>query len=65
MVRVRISCWQNVLVQLLAQCVFWGALLFGINLGLRSAIVGAILGAAAAISIALIPGFYSELEVKK
>jgi len=64
-VRLKISRWQNVLVQILAQFVFWAALLFGINLGLRSAILGGILGAVGAIFVALIPGLYSRLEAKK
>ena len=53
------------LVQILAQFVFWTALLFGINLGLRSAIVLGISGAMLAVFVALIPGFYADLEEKR
>jgi ABC-type phosphate/phosphonate transport system permease subunit len=64
MVRLKIPHWQNALVQVLAQFVFWVAFIWGINLGLRSAVVGGMLGAIIAAFIAPIPGIYCELKVK-
>lgn len=62
-VRLKIPHWQNLLVQILGQVVFWGAFLVGLSMGIRSAIAGVIIGGFAAILIAMIPGVFADLEV--
>ena len=62
-VRLKIPRWQNILVQILGQMVFWSVLLTGISAGMWGAIVGGMIGAVFAIMIAFIPGFFAELEV--
>jgi hypothetical protein len=62
-VRLKIPRWQNIAVQVIAQFVFWAALIIGIESGLQSSIVGGFSGAVLAIQIALIPGLYAYLEV--
>ena len=62
-VRLKIPRWQNIMVQILGQIVFWVSLLYGINLGLHGVIIGGITGAVFALLIALIPGYGAELEV--
>jgi hypothetical protein len=61
--RLNIPRWQNILVQILGQFVFWAMLLTGLRLGLLSAIAGGIIGAFIAMLIALAPGLFAELEV--
>ena len=62
-VRLKIPRWQNILVQIIGQIVFWVVLLTGISAGMWGAIVGGMIGAIIAILIALIPGLFAELEV--
>ena len=60
--RVKIPRWQNILVQIIGQVVFWTALLFGIRHGTQGMLVGGMLGAVSAILIAMIPGYSADLE---
>lgn len=61
--RLRISRWQNVFFQLLAQVAFWSILLVGINAGNSDLIVAAMAAALIAVLIAIIPGIFAGLEV--
>lgn len=62
-VRLKIPRWQNIVVQLIGQLVFWSSLLIGISAGLQQAIIGGVFGAIIALVIALIPGIFAELQV--
>lgn len=64
-VRARVPRWQNVLAQILAQMVFWVVLIYAIVSGAPGLIIAGMLGAVAALIIALVPGFFSDLQVKK
>ena len=61
-VRAKIPKWQNILVQIVGQIVFWTALLLGIRNGSQGALVGGTVGAALAVLIATIPVWGAELE---
>lgn len=61
--RAKIPGWQNVLAQLLGHVAFWGALLFGISAGFGGLAVGFLVGVVVAVLIAMVPGFFSKLEV--
>lgn len=61
-VRAKIPGWQNLLVQLLGQVAFWGALLLGISAGVGGLVVGFLGGVVLAVLIAMVPGFFSRLE---
>lgn len=61
-VRLKIPRWQNVLVQLLGQFVFWAMLLVGISSPEISAITAGVIGFVLALVIAFLPGLFSELE---
>jgi branched-subunit amino acid ABC-type transport system permease component len=63
--RTKIPTWQNVLVQVIGQVVFWATLLYGISSGWGGAIAGFIVGAVLALLIATIPGYFAKLEVTK
>jgi hypothetical protein len=60
-VRANSPVWQNVLVLLLGQIAFWTALLLGISSG-AGALAGFLAGAALAVALAMVPGFFSKLE---
>lgn len=60
--RVRMPYWQNVLIQLLSQAVFWTVLIVGIMSG-AGVVIGFALGAVLALLIAVVPGRFAKLEV--
>jgi hypothetical protein len=45
--------------------VFWVVLIYAIVSGAPGLIIAGMLGAVAALIIALVPGFFSDLQVKK
>lgn len=61
-VRAKIPRWQNILVQIVGQVIFWAAVLIGIRNGVPGALVGGAIGAMIAMLIAMIPGWGAELE---
>ncbi|MEW8646584.1 MAG: hypothetical protein AB2563_10835 [Candidatus Thiodiazotropha endolucinida] len=64
-VHLKIPMWLNILIQLFGLFAFWSILLIGISLELWNIAVGVIIGAIIAVLIALIPGFFVELEERK
>ena len=60
--RVKIPFWQNALVQILGQVVFWATLFLSIKSGIGGVVVGATVGFVLAMLIAMIPGLFAKLE---
>jgi hypothetical protein len=54
--------WQNVLIQLLSQAVFWTVLIAGIKSG-AGVVIGFALGAALALLVAVVPGRFAKLTI--
>jgi hypothetical protein len=63
-VHLKLPMWLNIVFQLFAQFAFWFILLMGISSGLWNVVVGFIIGAIVAVLIALIPGFFVDIEEK-
>jgi hypothetical protein len=62
---LEIPRWQNVLFQIFGQIAFWGVLLSGLSAGNGNIIAAGLAGATIAVTIAIIPAIFAELEVKR